>query len=69
MRSKWRPGRENNLYLSYKRMKCKLCDRETTEILNIDFKETPVCRECCNVITMQNLKSLIYLDNQRNKDR
>ena len=50
-------------------MKCKLCDRETTVILNIDLKETPVCRECCNVITMQNLKSLIYFDNQKNKDR
>jgi hypothetical protein len=39
-------------------MKCRLCNRETKVIVNIDFKAVPVCDPCCLTITKQ---TVVYL--------
>jgi len=45
---------------------CKLCGVKTKSIVNISFKATPVCNNCCNSILLQQAKWLV--DEDKTKD-
>lgn len=45
-----------------KKLKCKVCGEKTPMVVNINFKATPVCQNCCDNITLQNVRWLV--DNQ-----
>ena len=44
-------------------LKCKVCGEKTPMVVNINFTATPVCQNCCDTITLQNVKWLV--DNQK----
>lgn len=34
-------------------MKCKVCEDETKQVVNINFNAVAICERCCLVITKQ----------------
>jgi len=49
-------------------VKCKICDKETTVVINIGLKPVYICHNCCNAVTLQNVEFLIYLSNYYKMD-
>lgn len=39
--------------------RCRVCNKETNVVFNINFKAVAVCESCANKITMQNVSSLV----------
>ncbi len=35
------------------KLKCKICERETNAVFNINFKAVPVCEACASFIFIQ----------------
>ena len=41
------------------KMKCKVCGNATNVIFNINFKKVYICESCANMITLQQIISII----------
>lgn len=40
---------------------CVICDYQTKNRFNINFNSMPICEECANAITIQQVTGLIHL--------
>ena len=38
---------------------CKVCNKETNIVFNINWKKTSICNNCANAITLQQIQDLI----------
>lgn len=46
---------------------CITCKVETKYVINIKFKAVPMCNNCCNTITQQQVKWLVDDSNLNNE--
>ena len=47
--------------------KCKVCSKITLNGFNIDFKLVPICEDCANAITIQQVKWLTFNNKEETK--
>ena len=40
-------------------MKCEICGEKTETVFNINFKAIPICENCANQITLQQVPVLV----------
>jgi len=49
------------------KMKCKVCGNATNVIFNINFKKVYICEGCANMITLQQIISIIPKIEKKNE--
>lgn len=58
--------------MEYKDRECRMCGKNTMLVVNINFKATSICDECCDRIILQHVHYMIREINllrHRNKGR